>query len=379
MNFTDDPAYVLTILSLAIVLGVYIAKTQLGKKFGAALIIILLTAILANLKLIPSASNGIYLYKIIFKYVAPISIFYLLLDVNLTSIKQAGFPMIGLFLIGSLATTSGILLSWFVLSPENVLGEDGKVIAGMLTGTYTGGSLNFNAVALEYNFQEKGILYAGTIAVDNVITTLWIIITLTFPALLRLAWRDKRKSKVKNTSNATHHKEECINLNSLIWLIFLGFTAYYVSDIISKFLTQIPSILILSTIGIALAQTKFVFKQKGSHHLGLYLVYLFCAVIGAYCELGAVSELQEIGIILFQFTSLAVMLHGITVIFIGGFLYRDWEMIAIISQANIGGAPTAIALAETFNRKELIIPAILVGTFGNALGSYLGFFVVYVL
>ena len=54
-------------------------------------------------------------------------------------------------------------------------------------------------------------------------------------------------------------------------------------------------------------------------------------------------------------------------------------MIAIVSQANIGGAPTAIALAETFNRKELILPAILVGTLGNALGSYLGFFVVYIL
>ena len=155
MNFTNDPVYVLTILCLAIVLGIYLAKTQLGKKFGAALIIILLTAILANLRLIPSASNGICLYKIIFKYVAPISIFYLLLNVNLTSIKQAGFPMVGLFLIGSLATTAGILLSWLILSPQNVLGEDGKVIAGMLTGTYTGGSLNFNAVALEYDFQEK--------------------------------------------------------------------------------------------------------------------------------------------------------------------------------------------------------------------------------
>ena len=51
----------------------------------------------------------------------------------------------------------------------------------------------------------------------------------------------------------------------------------------------------------------------------------------------------------------------------------------VVSQANIGGAPTAIALAETFDRKELILPAILVGTLGNALGSYLGFFVVYVL
>ena len=380
MNFTNDPVYVLTILCLAIVLGIYLAKTQLGKKFGAALIIILLTAILANLRLIPSASNGICLYKIIFKYVAPISIFYLLLNVNLKSIKQAGFPMVGLFLIGSLATTAGILLSWLILSPQNVLGEDGKVIAGMLTGTYTGGSLNFNAVALEYDFQEKGILYAGAIAVDNVITTLWIIITFSLPALLSLIWKGKKKSKVSNvTLNETHEKEECVNFKSLIWLIFLGFTAYFVSDVISRFLTQIPSILIISTIGIALAQTKFISTKKGSGQLGLYLVYLFCAVIGAYCELNAVSELKEIGIILFKFTSLAVFLHGISVIFIGGFLYRDWEMIAIVSQANIGGAPTAIALAETFNRKELILPAILVGTLGNALGSYLGFFVVYIL
>ena len=222
MNFTHNPVYVLTILSLAIVLGVYIAKTQFGKKFGAALIIILLTAVLANLRLIPSSSNSINLYKIIFKYIAPISIFYLLLNINLTSIKQAGFPMVGLFLIGSLATTVGVLLSWFILSPQNVLGEDGKVIAGMLTGTYTGGSLNFNAVALEYDFQEKGILYAGTIAVDNVITTLWIIITLTFPALLSLIWKVKKRSKVKNiTSNTTHEKEEYVNFNSLSWLIFL--------------------------------------------------------------------------------------------------------------------------------------------------------------
>lgn len=380
MNFINDPVYVLVILCLVIVLGVYAAKTTFGKKFGAALIIILLAAVLANLKLIPSASNSIDLYTIIFKYVAPISIFYLLLNVNLTSIKQAGFPMVGLFLIGSLATTLGILLSWFILSPQNVLGVDGKVIAGMLTGTYTGGSLNFNAVALEYEFQEKGILYAGTIAVDNVITTLWIIATLALPAFLNRIWKGTKVSKAKtDLLNETPQEEVGIDLTSLVWLTFLGITAYYVSDILSDFLTQVPSILILSTIGIALAQTKFVSKLKGSHHLGLYLVYLFCAVIGAYCELNAVSELKEIGIVLFQFTGLAVLLHGMIVILIGGFLYRDWEMIAIVSQANIGGAPTAIALAETFDRKELILPAILVGTLGNALGSYLGFFVVYVL
>jgi len=363
-----------------VILAETAAKTKFGKHFGTALIVILFTAVLANLQLIPSASNSIELYSAIFKYIAPISIFYLLLNVNLTSIKQAGLPMVGLFLIGSLATTLGVLISWFVLSPENVLGEDGSIIAGMLTGTYTGGSVNFNAVAIEYDFQEKGILYAGTIAVDNVMTTLWIIATLAFPAFLRRFWKDKMDLESRmNSKKGAHPEDEGIDLFSLTWLAFLGMAAFYISEILSGLLPQVPSILILTTIGILLAQTKFVSNLKGSHSLGLYLVYIFLAVIGAYCELSAVAELKDVGVTLLLFTGLAVLIHGVLVILIGGLLYRDWDMIAIVSQANIGGGTTAIALAETFDRKELILPAILVGSLGNALGTYLGFLVVYIL
>ncbi|MCO4822173.1 MAG: DUF819 family protein [Flavobacteriaceae bacterium] len=363
-----------------VILAVYASKTKYGKQFGAALLIILFTAVIANFKLIPSASNSIPLYSVIFKYIAPISIFYLLLNVNLASIKRAGLPMIGLFIIGSIATTLGILISWFILSPENVLGEDGKVIAGMLTGTYTGGSVNFNAIALAYDFQEKGTLYAGTIAVDNVITTLWIIATLAFPVVLRRFWKDKINIKPNASAvNDVQPENENIDLISFMWLLFLGITAYYVSDIIKEVVPQIPAILTLSTIGILLAQFKFVANLKGSHNLGLYLVFIFLAVIGAYCELSAVSELKDIGITLFLFAGFSVLLHGIIVILIGGLIYRDWEMIAIVSQANVGGGTTAIALAESFNRKELILPAILVGTLGTALGTFLGFFVIYLL
>ena len=380
MDITTDPIYVLMILCLMVISAIYAGKTKIGKQFGAALIVIVFTAILANLKLIPSASNSIGLYSAIFKYIAPISIFYLLLNVNLTSIKQAGFPMVGLFLIGSLATTLGVLISWKVLSPEIILGEDGKIIAGMLTGTYTGGSVNFNAIALEYGFQEKGILYAGTIAVDNVITALWIIATLTFPMSIGRLWKAKAnfKSNVKINDKALNENEG-IDLTSMMWLIFLGVAAYFISEMLSGLLPNIPSILILSTIGILLAQTKFVSNLKGSHNLGLYLVYIFLAVIGAYCELSAVAELKDVGINILLFAGLTILLHGLIIIILGGFFYRDWEMIAIVSQANIGGGTTAIALAETFDRKELILPAILVGTLGNALGTYLGFFVIYLL
>ena len=141
MGFITNPIYVLSVLCFMVILSVYAGKTKIGKQLGgAALLVILLTAVVANFKFIPSASNSIELYDIIFKYIAPISIFYLLLNVNITSIKKAGLPMVGLFVLGSIATTIGILISWFLLSPQEILGDDGKIIAGMLTGTYTGGS-----------------------------------------------------------------------------------------------------------------------------------------------------------------------------------------------------------------------------------------------
>ena len=374
----SNPVYVLLMLCLMIILSLYVGKTKLGKQLGSALLVILFTAIIANLKLIPSASNSIELYSIIFEYIAPISIFFLLLNVNLVSIKKAGLPMITLFIVGSLSTTLGILISWIIISPENVLGSDAKVIAGMLTGTYTGGSVNFNAVALEYGFQKKGILYAGTVAVDNVVTTIWILATLTFPLILSKIWKGKVLLK-QPSSIEKNFDEDKMNLVSLASLIFLGISAFYISEILAKKFNSIPSILILSTIGIFLAQTNFISKLKGGHNLGLYLVHLFLAVIGAYCEISAVYELKEIGITLFLFTSVSVLIHGILIIIMGGLFYRDWQMVAIASQTNVGGGASAIALAETFKRNELILPSILMGTLGNAIGTYLGFFVIYIL
>ena len=377
MSFMNNPIYVLSVLCLMVILAVYAGKTKFGSKFGAALLVIVFTAIIANLGLIPSASNSIPLYDGIFTYLAPLSIFYLLLGVNLNSIKKAGAPMIILFVLGSLATAVGVFAAWHLVSPQEVLGDDARVIAGMLAGTYTGGSANFNAVALEYKMQENGILFAGTIAVDNVITTLWIIATLAIPAFMQRFLKGRKVSQ--NTLEAPIAEEEHFDFRSLIWLAFIGILAYFISELVSDIFPKIPSIVTLSTLGVILAQFRFVNHLKGSHFLGLYLVYIFLAVIGAYCEISSVVELKSIGITLLLFASISVLIHGLLILLLGSLFFRDWEMIAIASQANVGGGTTAMALAETFHRNELILPAVLVGSLGTALGTYIGFFMVSIL
>ena len=374
MSYLNNPIYVLAVLCLMVILAVYAGKSRLGSKFGAALLVIVFTAVVANFGLIPSASDSIPLYDGIFTYLAPLSIFYLLLGVNLNSIKKAGAPMIIIFVLGSLATAAGVMAAWYLMSPQDSLGEDARVIAGMLAGTYTGGSANFNAVALHYKMQEKGVLYAGTIAVDNVITTLWIVVTLAIPTVMQKFWKGRKVSQ--NTLEAPIAEEEHFDFHSLIWLTFIGILAFFISDKFNEFFPQVPSILVLSTLGVILAQVRFINQLKGGHFLGLYLVYIFLAVIGAYCEISSVVELKSIGTTLLLFASISVLIHGALIIGLGSLFFRDWEMIAIASQANVGGGTNAMALAETFHRNELILPAILVGSLGNALGTYIGFTIV---
>ena len=60
MNIIQNPVYVLGVLCLMVVASVYAAKTKLGKQLGAALLVILFTAVIANFGLIPSVNNITY-------------------------------------------------------------------------------------------------------------------------------------------------------------------------------------------------------------------------------------------------------------------------------------------------------------------------------
>ena len=76
-----------------------------------------------------------------------------------------------------------------------------------------------------------------------------------------------------------------MDLVSLASLNLLEFQLF-ISEILAKNLHSIHHFNPFHN-SILLAQTNFISKLKGSHSLGLYLVHLFLAVIGAYCEISA--------------------------------------------------------------------------------------------
>ena len=371
MNFTQDPIYLAGTLCVAVFFASWLTRFPWGKTVGTPIWVILICALFSNFGIIPSAMEGSPVYDGVFMYLAPLGIFIALLEVDLKSLKNAGLPLLGMFLLGSAATVIGVLASWFLVNPEVKIGELAPAVAGMFTGTYIGGSINFNAVALHYKVNEAGNLFAATTVVDNLIGTPWIIATLILPKYLQKLF--PRKKLASAQSGEKIQSIEHISISSLASILALGLLGMAISKVLVAWFPEVPEIIFLTTLALILAQFPSVQQLYGKQTLGFFFILIFLAVIGTLCDFGALAETGELAGTLMLFVGLLVLVHGVVLFGVGALLKMDWDVLAVASQANVGGNTTAIAAAESLNRPDLLIPGVLVGSLGNALGTYVGF------
>ena len=160
----SDTLYVLAVLSALIAATEWLVRNTVMRHAGTAILVILVTATAANIGIIPASSTAdapVPAYDFIFDSVAPLAIFLLLLPVNLRDILKAGLPMITFFFIGSRATATGVVIAMWMIDGRETIGPLFHAIGGMFTGTYSGGSVNFNAIALHYNVTSDVIVVHG--------------------------------------------------------------------------------------------------------------------------------------------------------------------------------------------------------------------------
>ena len=379
MNLIQQPLYILTVLFMLVLFSEWLAQKKFFKHIGSVLLVIILAAILANFNVIPSSHNAPPLYEGIFQYAAPLGLFFLLLQVRLKDLKLAGLPMIMLFLLGAAGTIVGVLIGYYLLSPQHHDINLAHAVAGMYTGTYIGGSANLNAVALEYGANKEGTLFAAINAADNIISTIWMMLTLILPAIFQRYIPRKRKiaPQFANLSdeelkNQLLQPANNIRLTDIALLLALGLGTMFISAQAAGYIKGLPSILVLTTLALLFAQLPFVQKLQGSRILGFLLIMLFLAVVGAYCDINALVSSGVAAGLLLLWVTMIVLIHGLVIFGIGGLLKQDWDIISIASNANIGGATTAPVCANSIGRPDLQLPGLLAGSLGNAIGTYLG-------
>ncbi len=375
----EAPLYILAALGLHVALSEYLARHTFLRHVGAALLVIVLTAISANLGLLPTYEENLDFYNVIFGPVASLSIFLLLLGVNLADVKKAGGALLSLFLLGSFGTVAGVFCGLLSVGGFDAFGDLTFALGGMFVGTYTGGSVNFNAVAAQYGVMQEGGLYLGASVVDSAMTTIWMAATVAIPRLLQ-----RRRSgagpqlEIGGPLTGEDQDTETTHHFDLALLVSIGCLVVWVAGEVSLWASvafgfQIPSVLVLSTVALVLAQLPFIQALRGARLLGMLLVMLFLSVIGVLCDVGALLELGQLAGKLSLFCFVCVFVHGV-VVFGGAALFKqDPVLAAVASQANIGGGTSALALARSLGRSDLVLPAILIGALGTALGTYLGF------
>jgi uncharacterized membrane protein len=380
----NNPLFILAVLSLVVVGSEWLVRNTVLRHAGTALLGILITAVIANVGIIPAGSTAdapVPVYDGIFEYVAPLAIFWLILGVNLRSVLRAGIPLVLLFLIGAAATTAGALAAIRIVGGEAAFGAQHNALAGMFTGTYIGGSINFNAVALEYDVVRDGVLYAGSVVVDNIVTTTWIIATLALPRLLAPFFRSVQRTAAPTGDVILGIEEDTESIHpidlGIVFALGLGavVAAMELADWSASLGVAVPFMLVLTVVALALAQLPVVARLRGARVVGMFAVYLFLNVIGAFCDLRSLAGLGQLGLSLLAFASITVSIHGIVIFTAARLMRIDPDMAAVASQANVGGSTSALALARSLGRADLVLPAVLIGSLGNAVGNFFAFWV----
>ncbi len=348
-----------------------------ARTVGATMLVIVFGAVISNLGLVPFQSP---VYTAISGPVTSLAIVWLLFAVDVRDLKDAGPSMLAAFAIAALATAAGAVVASLVFAGS--FGGAVWKLAGVMTGTYAGGSLNFVAVGRELAFPPA--LFSAATASDAVMTSVWFAATLMLPVWLRNRFpapkHDHHASRADHGGDvdpmADHpfFSKAPLRVLDVSILLALGFLLVWAAEAVGALAPGIPSVLWLTTFALALGHTPWVRRLHGAMHLGSLGLHFFLATIGIASR---ISEIVRVGPEVFWYTALVVAVHGVLT-YGGARLARlDVETTSVASQAAVGGPSSALALAVGRDWKALVLPGVVVGLLGYAVGNYLGLGVAY--
>lgn len=348
--------------------GLWAETTRWGLRVSGFVVVIGTTFVLANLSIIPSTAPA---FDLVWSYFVPLAIPLLLFKADIVRIVREAGPMLLAYAIGAVGTVLGTLLAFKVVP----LGEHAWQLAGIFCATYVGGSMNFVATAEALQLHESDLIAAG-IAADNLIMTLYFILLLTLPTIsfLRKTFslrteEDKEGDAREVQTQGSGQEWNALALGKAVAIAaVLCAVGFALSDLTGIKGTGILFITALVVI-LATALPRQMGQIVGADQVGTFLMYIFFAVIGASANIGIV---MRVGPKLFLFAALILSVHLTFLLVAGKLLKLRLDELVIASNANMGGPTTAAAMAVARKWDALVIPAILCGTLGYAIATFVG-------
>lgn len=358
-----EPLALVTVIVAIAALSLWLAASfRWAARASATLLVIVFGAVLSNLGLVAARSP---VYDFLAGPATSLAIAWLLLAVDLRDLRAAGPRMLAAFGLAVTATVAGALTAAAVFHDRL---PEGWKLAGVMTGTYSGGGLNFVSVGRALELPPA--LFSAATAADNVMTTIWVGATLVLPVWLGRFYPAPPPRPEERESRSVHHRFATLDLDlkELAVIAVLGLGLVLAAERTAAHLPG-PTIVWLTTFALVAGHLPKIRDLEGSLPLGTFTLLLFFAVLGIASRF---SEVLAVGIEIFYFTALIVLAHGLLVYLFARLARLDVETTSIASQAAVGGPPTAMALALARRRPDLTLPGAAVGLLGYAVGTYVG-------
>jgi uncharacterized membrane protein len=365
-----EPLSIFLVLAAVVFVAIQLEnRVPLFRALGAALTGILLGMVLSNTGILPGESPT---YSFLMGDGVYFGIALILLSVNLRSVFQAGPSMLAAFGIGAVGTAVGAITGGFLL--VGLVGPETWKLSGQFTGTYTGGGANF--AALGRAFETSPDLFSAATAADVIITAVWMMVCLVVPVLLGRPKGSDQGEQAKDAGEKPVTLERTLNntvkpvsLAEAAALVVVAVGAVWGAGFLAGVVPMVPEVLWLTTLVLVMAQIPAIKSLPGGALFGNYLILLFLASNGAR---SVVANLVAMGPPVFYYAIITVAVHGVVIFGIGRLARLDLATLAVASQANVGGAASAIALAGARGYHDRLVPGVAVGLVGYAVGNYLG-------
>lgn len=241
--------------------------------------------------------------------------------------------------------------------------------AGMMTGLFTGGAPNMQAVGLMLEAESEAIVLvnAADIFCGGAYLIFLTSVAHTFFGLFLKDFAIQQDTATVQAVQSASWKDYLMGLicTLLVVATSLGITYLFTGKLESVVLI----FLLLTTLSIALSFVPTIRNLAGTFEFGDYFLLMFCIAIGMLADIG--TAIATGGTVLLFMASIwlsVIVLHSLL-----GYLFGiDRDTLMITSTASIYGPAFVGQVASAINNRQLLFSGMATGLIGYALGNYLG-------
>lgn len=348
-------------------------------KIGPVLILYALGIIIGNIGLMPGQMPAVQ--EILSNAMVPLAIPLMLFG---CTFKLSGARSQILAMVTGLISVTAAVTAGYLIFGNDI--QEGAKVGGMLTGVYTGGTINLAALKTMLGVDEETYILINSY--DILVSFLYLSFLLAIGIKLFRKFlpnetsgfskkdADEIQAEIEKenenpykglfTRSGMSQAGKMLGLTILIVGISAG-TALLLPE--SMFMTIF--ILMLTTLGIAFSFIRKVRETKYSYDIGMYFIYIFCIVVASMADLSKLDLVGGMGLLGYL---LVAVFGSLLLQVISAKIFRiDSDMMVISSVTFINSPPFVPMMAAAMKNKDVLIPGLTIGVIGYAAGNYLGF------